>query len=360
MIYIYIYMKFLSIKLKKVLALFIGFVFFILLLNHFVFKSNAAVAGPSYMRCDRMKASTAPGTCLVVFTTSSTTFTEASIKVTLDSEWVSGTNFSTTAGNYTVSTSGIPAGTTAMPGIAAANLVSGNTIRFPITAIANSTTYAFFITGSGLITNPSASTTIVHTLFTRDSGDAITGDIVDVAVPIIADDQIVITATVAPTFTFVLNNNAQNLGTLSSSSVISGSGTTVTVTTNARSGWFAWVKDSNAGLTSAAASKTIATSGTIDASPTTLSTGSEGYVLDVDLTTDAGSGGTVTIDAEYNGATTSAGGTLSSSAFNPIASANGTANGDVITLIPRATIAGTTPAAADYTDTLTLVGAGNF
>ena len=353
-------MKFLPFKFRNIILLFSALVLTILSLQYFVFEAEAAVAGPSYMRCDRMKASTAPGSCLVVFTTSSTTFTEASIKVTLDSEWVSGTNFSITAGNYTVSTSGIPAGTTAMPGIATANLVSGNTIRFPITAIANSTTYAFFITGSGLITNPSASTTIVHTLFTRDSGDAITGDIVDVAVPIIADDQIVITATVAPTFTFVLNNNAQNLGTLSSSSVISGSGTTVTVTTNARSGWFAWVKDSNAGLTSAAASKTIATSGTIDASPTTLSTGSEGYVLDVNLTTDASGGGTVTIDAEYNGATTSAGGTLSSSAFNPIASSDGTANGDVLTLIPRVTIAGTTPAAADYTDTLTVVGAGDF
>ena len=41
----------------------------------------AAAAGNTYMRCDRMKAATAPGNCLVVFTTSSTTFTEAFIKV---------------------------------------------------------------------------------------------------------------------------------------------------------------------------------------------------------------------------------------------------------------------------------------
>ena len=159
-------------------------------------KAQAVAAGNTYMRCDRMKAATAPGSCLVVFTTSATAFTEAYIKVTLDSEWVSTTNFSTTAANYTVSTAGIPAGTTAMPGVATADLVSGQTIRFPVTALANSTTYAFFITGTGLITNPAASTTILHTVFTRDSGDTTTGDTKDIAVPTISDDQIAVTRSV--------------------------------------------------------------------------------------------------------------------------------------------------------------------
>ncbi len=320
--------------------------------------AQAADAGNSYIRCDRMKAATAPGSCLVVFTTSATTFSEAYIKLTLDTEWVSATNFSATAGDYTVSTSGIPAGTTAMPGIATGDLVSGQTVRFPVTALANSTTYAFFITG-GLLLNPSASTTIVHTLFTRNSGDTTTGDTQDLAVPVISDDQIVITATVAPTFTFVFANNAQSLGTLSSSAITSGSGTAITINTNGSGGWYAWMKSTNTGLTSTAASKTIATSGSIDAAPTSLSTGAEGYVADVDITTDAGSGGTVSIAGEYNGTTTSEGGTLSSS-YQQIASANGTANGDVITIIPRVSIAGSTPAASDYTDTLTVVGAGVF
>ena len=319
----------------------------------------AAAAGNTYMRCDRMKAATAPGSCLVVFTTSSTSFTEASIKITLDAEWVSATNFSTTASNYTVSTSGLPAGVTAMPGIATAELVSGNTIRFPITALTNSTTYGFFITGSGLITNPSASTTIYHTIFTRDSGDSSTGDTKDIAVPVISDDQIAISATVAPTFTFVFANNAQNLGTLASGSITSGGGTGITITSNSAGGWNAWVKSANAALTSASTANSIATSGTIDAAPTTLSIGTPGYVLDVDLTTDAGSGGTVTIAAEYNGTTTSQGGTLSTS-FQSIASSNGTANGDVITLVPRVAISGVTASASDYADTLTVVGAGIF
>lgn len=346
---------------------YLSFIFFLalILVNLVSFSllspSNveAAAAGNTYIRCERMKAATDPGDCLVVLTTSSTTFTEAYLKVTLDSEWVSATHFSTTASNYTVSTSGLPAGVTAMPGISTADQVSGNTIRFPVTAMTNSTTYGFYITGTGLISNPSASTTILHTVFTRDSGDSTTGDTKDVAVPVISDDQISVSASVAPTFTFVFGNNSQSLGTLSSSSISSGSGTGVTITTNAPSGWNAWVKSANAGLSSTNASKTISTSGSIDASPSTLSTGSEGYVLDVDLTTDAGSGGTVTIAGEYNGGSTSAGGTLSTS-FQSIASANGTANGDVITLIPRAAISGVTPAASDYADTLTVVGAGIF
>ncbi len=325
---------------------------------------QAVAAGETYMRCDRMKAAIAPGACLVVFTTSSTTATETSIKITLDAEWVSTTNFSTTAGNYTVATSGtgttLPSGVTAMPGIATADLVSGNTIRFPVTALANSTKYGFFITGSGLISNPAASTTIFHTIFTRTGSDAATADTKDVAVPTIADDQIVVTATVSPSFTFVFNNNAQALGALSSSAPVSGSGTTITITTNAPNGWFAWVKDSNAGLTSANASKTIATTGTINAAPSSLSNGVEGYVLDTDLTTDFAAGGTVTIDPEYLGADTVSGGTLSATDYQPIASSGGTAGGDVLTLIPRASIAGNTPAASDYTDTLTVVGAGRF
>lgn len=326
---------------------------------YFATPVQAADAGASYIRCDRMKAGIAPGDCLVVFTTSSTNFTEAFIKLTLDSEWVSTTNFSATAGDYTVSTTGLPGGVTAMPGIATGTNVSSQTITFPVTALANSTTYGFIITG-GLILNPGASTTITHVLFTRDTGDTTTGDTQSLAVPTISDDQIVITATVAPTFTFVFANNAQSLGTLSSGSVISGTGTGITITTNAPGGWYAWMKNAGAGLVSAAASKTIAVSGTVDGSPDTLSTGSEGYVVDVDLTTDAGSGGAVTIAAEYNGLTTSAGGTPDSTAYQQIASANGTANGDVITIIPRATISGVTPAASDYTDTLTVVGAGVF
>jgi len=248
---------------------------------------------------------------------------------------------------------------TAMPSVATADNVTGNTIRFPIGALTNSTIYGFFITGTGLITNPTASTTIIHTVATRNTGDTITGDTIDLAVPTISDDQIVITAAVAPTFTFVFANNSQSLGTLSSGSVISGSGTAITINTNASNGWNAWVRSANAALSSVATGTSVATTGTVDGTPSAISAGTEGYVLDVNLTTDGASGGTVTIAPEYNGTTTSAGGTLSTT-YASIATADGTANGDIVTLIPRVAISGSTAAGNDYTDTLTVVGAGIF
>jgi hypothetical protein len=350
-------------KLRKQTYSLVGLllaVFFALFSPLAVKQTQAVEAGSTYMRCDRMKTGISPGSCLIVFTTSSTAVTETSIKLTLDSEWVSGVNFSATAGNYTVSTAGLPAGVDAMPGINTANNVSGNTIRFPITDLTVSTDYGFYITngGTGLISNPTSSTTIVHTIFTRTGSDAATADTKDVAVPIIANDQIVITATVAPTFTFVFNNNAQSLA-LAVGSVISGTGTTITVTTNAASGWSAWALSANQSLDSAASGDTIVTTGTVNDTPDTISAGTEGYVLDVDLTTDGADGGTVTIDPEYNGTTTSMGGTLSAT-YEAIATANGAASSDVITLIPRVAISGLTEAATDYTDTLTVVGAGIF
>ncbi len=320
---------------------------------------NAAQAGESYLRFSRMMAGEDPGDTLVVFTTSSEAQTEGKFKITLDSEWVSDTNFSSTNTNWTFTVTGIPGSSTAMP-LSGSNAtdVTGNTVTFGLTgALDASTEYAFIITG-GLTENPAASTSIIHDLFSTTSGDA-TIDEIQVASPTISDDQISIQAAVPPSFTFVFGGNSDDLGTMSTASVNSGSGNAITITTNATNGWYAWALSANAALSSAALSYTIDTAGSIDGSPTTISGGTEGYVLDVDLTTDAGGGGTVAIAGEYDGGSTSAGGTLATT-FQQIASADGTGNGDVITLIPRATIAGQTPAATDYADTLTVVGAGRF
>lgn len=319
----------------------------------------AGQAGDSYLRFSRMVESEDPGDVLVVFTTSADVGTDAKFKITLDSEFVATTNFSTTAGDWTFTTTGIPGSSTAMP-ISGSNAsgISGNTVTFDLTGtLDTSTEYAFIITG-GFLANPTASTSIVHTLFTTTSGD-VTIDTIDIASPTISDDQVVINAAVPPAFTFVFGGNSDDLGVLSTSAVNSGSGNTITVTTNAANGWIAWALSANQGLDSTVLSYTIPTTGAVNGAPSSLSAGTEGYLLDVDLTTDAASGGTVTIAAEYNGADTSSGGTLSAT-FEQIASADGTANGDIITLIPRVAIAGQTPAANDYTDTLTIVGAGIF
>lgn len=317
----------------------------------------AQPAGDVYIRPSRMAGGVAPGAVLVVFTTSAEDTAEATFRLALDTEWVSATNFSATATDYTVSTADLPAGVTAMPGIDTATSVAGNTIVFPVTALDASTTYGFYITG-GLLLNPAASNTILHYLFTADSG-ATTLDEKYVSVPTTSADQISVSAAVPPSFTFALGSTTAALGTLSSSAISSGVGNTLTITTNAGSGWNAWVKSDNAGLTSTNVTHTIATAGSIDAAPSTIVAGTEGYVLDVDLTTDAAAGGTVTLAGEYNGTSTAQGGTLSNS-FQSIASADGVTNGDILTLIPRVTISGTTKSASDYVDTLTVVGAGLF
>ena len=254
-------------------------------------------------------------------------------------------------------------GDTALPGTLSAS-GSGSTVTITgVTALSATTTYCVDLTSSSAVTNATAGE--YHPTITVGS------DSTTVAVRTISNDQIVITATVPPTFNFVLSGNTDSFTTsLSSSSVVSTTGRTVTITTNANSGWIAWVKNLNG--SSGAATKGALKSATagnytipttnanaLGSASHTLSAGTEDYGLGVTITTDASGGGTVTVDTAYDGSSTKAG-VLDPTNFRPIASSNGTANGDIIDLKERATITGGTPAANDYTDTLTVIGAGNF
>lgn len=334
------------------------FISFFVLVGGFVTVPTvkAAQINEGYVRLDRLKASTTTGgtVCAKVTTVGST---DATIRVSFPS----GFTVDSTASNWTVTTTNLPTGSTAMPGINTASLVASQDVTFPISDISSdSTLYCFNFSGTSTLTNPSAGNDKTGTLYIEESGPA-TIDSGDYALSIISDDQVVITATVPATFSIAFGTNSQNLGTMSTGSVTSGSGVTVTFNTNAGNGWLGWVLSANTSLDSATTGDSIATVGTVDDSPSTLSAGTEGYVLDADLTTDSASGGsgTVTIDAEYLGADTSSGGTLSAT-FTEFATADGPTDGDVITLIPRAAISGLTQAATDYTDTLTIVAAGNF
>lgn len=302
-----------------------------------------------YVRFDRMKASTATNV-LVVFTPA-TVGTEDSVRVTF------GTG-TTVSASPTVSTSGLPTGVTALPGTLTA-ATSGQIVTISgVTDLTVSTSYGFYINNT--VTNGVAGS-YTHTVATRTSGGA-TIDSTTVAGVAVSDEQIVITASVPPTFDFDLDGNTDSFtANLDLNTVVSTNGRKATVQTNAPGGWVIWAKSANQGLSSASASYSIPTSGTVDGSPTTLSTGTNGYVMDANITTDsatAGSG-TVSIAGEYNGTTSSQGGTLSSS-FQPVAQSNGPTDGDEVTVVFRSTVGGLTPAAGDYTDTITLVGAGLF
>lgn len=302
-----------------------------------------------YMRFDRMKASTATNV-LVVFAPA-TIGVEDSVRVTFGA----GT---TVSGTPTVSTSGLPAGVTALPGSLSAS-TSGQAVTVSgVTDLTVSTTYGFYLNNT--VTNGTAGS-YTHTVTTRTSAAA-TIDSTTVAGVVVGDEQIVVTAAVPPTFDFDLDGNTDNFTTnLDLNSVVSTSGRTATVRTNASGGWVIWAKSANQGLSSATASYTIPTAGTIDGSPSTLSTGTNGYVLDAGINTDSGTSGsgTVSIAGEYNGTGSNQGGTLSSS-FQPVAQSDGPTDGDVISVVFRATVGGLTPAAGDYSDTITLVGAGLF
>ncbi len=312
-----------------------------------VTSAQAANFTQAYLRYDRMKASTASNVLVVI--TPVTVGVEAKIKVTFAT--------GTTVAAATVGVANLPAGVTAVPGtLTVAN--AGQIITITgVTDMTVGTSYGVnILTG---ITNGTAGAR-EDTITATTTGDA-TIDTSNVATRAITDDQIVLLATVPPTFNFTLSGNSDTFTTdLDPATVVSTTGKTVTIATNADKGWITWVKSANAALSSTTTGETIATTGTVNATPDTLSGGTNGYVLDVDKTTDSAVGtGTVTIDAEYNGASTSAGGTLSTS-LQPIASANGTTDGDILTLLARAAISAVKGAADDYTDTLTVVGAGNF
>ncbi|MFO0703812.1 MAG: hypothetical protein U0525_03755 [Patescibacteria group bacterium] len=291
-----------------------------------------------------------------------------------------------TASNITTSTTGLPS-TYQGTSVTAANItgnaasaVSSQNVTFTLgTDPTTSNLYGFYITGG--ITNPSSTGSQTSRITTHSTAtpDLVTfTDVVDntrVATYFVTDngastdaDQIVVTAKVTPTYTFSLSANAITLDTALATVEYPGGAqngavpvVTATVTTNANNGHALWLKSgTSAGLTSSTLSASIAFSGTAaDANPTTLSAGTEGVVIDVDSNTNTS--GSLTIDAEFNGGSTSAGGTPSTS-FQQIASASGPAGsaGDKVDIIPRVAISATTQSADDYTQTFTVIGAGNF
>ncbi|MFA6005579.1 MAG: hypothetical protein WC775_03805 [Patescibacteria group bacterium] len=343
-------MKILSKMLVMVFA--VGVLFLIAPID--VYAGNLTNAS---MRLSRMTGSAVPTILVVVKPT--TVGTETQFQINFNASF----GVDTTPANITVSTASLPATyqgqtLTTWPGIgAAATAVNSNLVTFSSTDLTVGTLYGFYITAG--ITNPASANQYVSTFTTQATGP-VTIDTKDVATRVITNDQVMLYATVSATFNFVLGANQDAFTTtLSTGSVVNTTGVTVTVNTNAGAGWIAWVRSANAGLASVSTAHTIATTGAINGSPDVLSTGAEGYVLDVTPTTDAGGGGTLTIAGEYDGNGTTSGGTLSTT-LQEIATANGPANGDVLTLVARATISSLTQAASDYTDTYTVIGAGMF
>jgi hypothetical protein len=311
-----------------------------------------------YLRLDRLATSTTTGGLVCAQPT--TTNTEAKVLLTFPT----GFTVNGTAANWTVTTTNLPTGATAWTGITTATNVTGQVVTFGSGDLTVGTLYCFNFAASNTLTNPAtAGNSLKGNIVTQTSGSVVM-DQTYYGLSIISDDTITVTAVVPPIFIFTLDANADTFPSdLDPATVNSTAGRLVTITTNSKGGWITWAKDSQQGLYSSTTNYKINTSGTVDGTPSTVVPGAEGYVLDTNITLDAAGGCTVNIAGEYNGTGANQGGTFSS-LYQPIASCTGaspaTANGDQISLIERATIAGSTPAGGDYSDIITVVAAGNF
>jgi hypothetical protein len=180
-------------------------------------------------------------------------------------------------------------------------------------------------------------------------------------------DKIAVSATVAPNFTFQLSANSDTVPNVDSSSIQTSPGVTMTVGTNSPLGYTAYVKSAQAALTSSTSPGTPIATGTFDGTADSVTAGTTKYGF-LPTTGPACSGctGSLTYDGEYSagaGAPISAGnqaGSFNSTNFASFVSRTGYTSADQILLRERVAVANTVGYANDYTDTLTIVAAGNF
>lgn len=319
----------------------------------------AADLGQTTVRFDRMQISTqTTGTVCAKPSVTNLSQTEVDVQVTFPTGYTLGA-----FGTFTVDTTNVawPSGGTAWPSIAAptgAGDITGQTVKFGSGDLTSSSTlYCFnWTTSTAVQIKSSATSSNTGTVTTRATG-AVTIDSSGYSTASVTGDSIVVTATVPSTFSFALSANTDALGTLASGSVTtSPTPRTATVSTNAKNGWQVWAKDLNTGLNSGTASKTIAS--TTPGTNSTLVAGTEGYNTGI-TTSQVGGSGTITVAAPFVGTAAGQGGGLDT-ALRSLATSNGTADTAVLTIKNNVAINPTTPGASDYTDTITVIGAGLF
>jgi hypothetical protein len=325
-------------------------------------SAHAATMSQVLVRFDRMKISTfSSGT---VCAKPASTATEAKVKVTFPT----GFTVSSTTANWvtdtTTNTASWPTGGTAWPGMGTATAASGQDVTFPSTDLTVGTLYCFNWTNTAAaLQEPSGTGTSESGVVTTQTSVPADIDTGSFSTATISDDQIVVNATVPVAFSFTLSANTDTLPTLNSGQVKSSSSAiNATVNTNAKNGWLVWANDTNAGLHSTTASYTIHSNCSSSAGTNaTLSAGTEGYNMGV-TKTQAGGSGTVTLNSVFDNQTSPAtgkGGGLCTN-YQTLASSTGSASNAVVAMTNNVAIAGSTPAATDYTDTVTVVGAGLF
>jgi hypothetical protein len=313
---------------------------------------------------------------LVTFKLNTTPTSVSKIKVCFT------TNFTIAAGSPVVGSTfpNTPASITAPPGLPATGTAVASDATCPGSAgsivisgltsasLVGTTLYGFTV-AAGTITNPSSTGQYNVTVSSENVGATV---IDTTTTPIFittsaAGDQVTVTASVAPNFSFSLSANSDTVPQVNPTSISTSTGVTMTVGTNSPLGYTAYVKSLNGSLISPSTSTPIST-GTFDGAADTVTAGTSDYGF-VPTTGAAPStvSGTLTYDGEYSNGSggpivsaTKAGSFNGSNNFASFVSRNGYTNADQILLQERVAVANTIGYANNYADTLTVVAAGNF
>jgi hypothetical protein len=327
----------------------------------------AASATEAILRLDRMAVSTTTGGTVCWKT--ATVATEATVVVTFPT----GYTVNGTTSNWPTTVTNLPpdpaTGTaaTAWPSIGStASSVAGQVVTFASGDLTANTFYCFNFGDATHfpVTNPGSPASSQQANIVTNTSTPTQIDIGKVALAVIANDQVTVTATVPPIFTFSLLSNTDSFPTdLSTSAVTVSTGVNIQVGTNAKGGWTIWIKDANQGLRSSTTLHTIPT--VVGGTAQTLTTGQEHYGIDGTIASNpgGGSGGvcTAATTAPYNGNLTTTAGQAFAAYQQLAACTNGVSStNDQVTMQELATIASNTPAGSDYSDIITVVGAGNF
>jgi hypothetical protein len=312
--------------------------------------ASAGTLTSTYLRLNRMSAGTTTSFRLV-FTTASAGATSVSINFTAG--WASASG--SVNGTQTVSSASCAAdtGATALPGSITAAGASNTVTISSVTALSTTTAYCVDLTSTSAVTNATAGQYLP--IITAGS------DSTTLAIRTVGSnaDQIAVSASVNPTFSFSLSSNSAALSTLSTSAPTESSAINGTVSTNAPQGWQMWAADLSGtpGLRSTTASKTISYSPAAGAAASALSAGNEGYNLG-SRSISGTTCGTPTY-GNFNSGTQYAGSGLDGT-LRSLVSVTGAADTCALALRVNASISPTTPAATDYAGTMTVVAAGKF
>lgn len=322
--------------------------------------TSAGALTNTYVRLNRMKAATTTSFRLV-FTTSSTVQTEDSVTVDFRSAWTTASGVVNATQTVSSASCAAETGATALPSATTLSAAGSGTV-ITISAVSDlavSTAYCVDLTSTSAVTNPTAGEYYADV---KTKSGATDRDTARLALRIVGEDTITVTAIVPPTFNFVLDANTTAFTTeLATGSKHSTTARTITINTNAKTGWVTWLRNADAnGLYSAGVNKDIVptTPGTAVDVDASLST--EQYVWGVTGITQVAGVGTPSIAAAYDSSGATNDGSGVDNAYRQIASSNGTSQDAVVSLISEATVSPITPASSDYTDIIQVIGAGNF